>query len=216
VPIYGELFDAELVDYPTTIVGFGEWREANPDGLVMSRETGSDRNYGVNPYIGYDDINASPFLFEGEVDGRYTAMTRVVGLADGNEDNGTDGSAAVATAFPLLELREAGTLTSQLDGKDIVAFWIPGSSSALDTAALDAGVDVGATGVFLPEADGQDLTFTSTDGVITDNETGSTWNIFGEATSGDLAGEQLEQLIHIDTFWFAWITFHPDSDIATS
>jgi hypothetical protein len=212
-PLYGLLGEAELVDYPSTIVGFEAWRAANPDGLVLSRRTGFDRSYGQNPYPGYDDVDSSPFLFEGDVDGRYTPMTRVVGVAAG-EGTGTDGGAAEATAFPLVGLRAAGVMTSTLEGSDIVAFWVSGSSSALDTFDVAAGVDVGATGVFVPEVDGQQLTFSSIDGVITDDETGSTWDIFGKATAGELTGSQLEQLVHIDTFWFAWITFHPDSAVA--
>ena len=47
---------------------------------MLSRDTGTDRNYGVTPYPGYDDVDREPFLFEGDVDGRYTAMTRVVGV----------------------------------------------------------------------------------------------------------------------------------------
>ena len=207
VPLYGELGDAELVDFPSTIAGFGQWRDAHPDGLVLSRQTGANRTYGVTPYPGYDDIDSDPFLFEGDVDGRLTAMTRVVGVE----------TVGGTTAFPLLDLRDAGVLESQLDvdgeSQSVVAFWVPGSSSALDTASVSAGVDVGATGVFVPEAAGQELTFTSVDGVITDIETGSTWNIFGIATAGELTGEQLEQIVHIDTFWFAWIAFHPDSAI---
>ena len=61
-------------------VPWAVWRDAHPDGLVLSRDTGFDRNYRSNPYPGYDDITSEPFLFEGEVDGRFTAMTRVVGV----------------------------------------------------------------------------------------------------------------------------------------
>ena len=210
-PLYGALSETELVSIPSTIVGFGTWQEENPDGLVLNRQTGVTRDYGANPYPGYDDVNATPFLFEGEVDGRFTAMTRVVGVEN---DEGT-----LAAAFPLLELREAGVATSTLGDESVVAFWVPGSVSALDDQQVSGGVDVGATGVFSPELDGQSLTFSSTtdadgDVTITDAETGSTWNIFGEATDGELAGSQLEQFIHIDTFWFAWIAFHPDSAVA--
>jgi hypothetical protein len=217
-PLYGELGEAELVDYPTTIVGFEEWRTANPNGIVLSRETGVDRNYGSNPYPGYDNVDADPFLFEGEVDGRFTAMTRMVGIAERTDEstsaNASAGGAAAATSFPLLQLREAGVVTSTLGDQPVVAFWVPGSASALDASSVAGGVDVGATGVFVPEAAGMALTFASNGGVITDNESGSTWNIFGAATDGELVGEQLEQVVHIDTFWFAWIAFHPDSAVA--
>ena len=210
-PLYGALAEAELVSIPATIVGFGTWQAEHPDGLVLNRQTGVSRNYGANPYPGYDDVNASPFLFEGEVDGRFTAMTRVVGVEN---DEGS-----VAAAFPLLELRESGVATSSLGAEDVVAFWVPGAASALDDQQVSGGVDVGSTGVFSPIVDGQSLTFSSStdpggEVSITDAETGSTWNIFGEATDGELAGTKLDQLVHIDTFWFAWIAFHPSSSVA--
>ena len=211
-PLYGALAETELVSIPATIVGFDTWHDEHPDGLVLSRNTGASRSYGVNPYPGYDDVDARPFLFEGDVDGRFTAMTRVVGVET------DDGSAAAA--FPLLELRDRGVITTSLGAVEIVAFWVPGSTSALDAAVVGQGVDVGATGVFSTTLDGRELTFSAeTDAddavTITDEETGSTWNIFGSAVAGELAGHQLEQLVHIDTFWFAWIAFHPASSVAS-
>ena len=210
-PLYGALADAELVSIPATIVGFATWQAEHPDGLVLNRQTGETRNYGANPYPGYDDVDSSPFLFEGEVDGRFTAMTRVVGI------DSDDGKQAIA--FPLLELREAGVLTAALGDEQVVAFWVPGSASALDDQQVSGGVDVGSTGVFSPIVNGRPLTFATSvlaDGTteITDAETGSSWSIFGEATAGELAGTRLGQIVHIDTFWFAWIAFHPDSAVA--
>jgi len=210
-PLYGALADADLVSIPATIVGFDTWRAEHPDGLVLNRNTGASRNYGVNPYPGYDEVDSQPFLFEGDVDGRFTAMTRVVGVET------DDGSAAAA--FPLLDLRERNVLTTTVGGREIVAFWVPGSRSALDAETIGRGVDVGATGVFSTTMEGRQLTFSVAKGAdgsatITDGETGSTWNVFGEAMAGELAGRQLEQLVHIDTFWFAWIAFHPASAVA--
>lgn len=210
-PLYGALGESELVALPATIAGFGDWVAEHPDGLVLSRDTGESRNYGVNPYPGYDSVDSDPFLFEGEVDGRYTAMTRLVGVQDRSEGE--------ALAFPLLELRDAGVQTAMLDGEQIAAFWAPGSTSALDQSQVSGGVDVGTTGVFAVEAEGQMLTFRSAPadvgaGLFVDDQTGSTWNIFGTAVDGELAGTQLDQLTHIDTFWFAWIAFHPDTAVA--
>lgn len=88
----------------------------------------------------------------------------------------------------------------------------PGTASALNAAAIDAG----ATGVFVPIADGQRLTFSRTgvrDGAITDAETGSTRAVTGQATSGPLADSQLESVVHGDHFWFAWAAFQPETEI---
>ena len=44
-------------------------------------------------------------------------------------------------------------------------------------------------------------------------QTGSTWNVSGMATSGELAGTQLTQITSDDQFWFALAAFFPDRDI---
>ena len=46
-----------------------------------------------------------------------------------------------------------------------------------------------------------------------DAETRSRWDVTGRALSGPLRGTQLEQLHHLDTFWFAWATYQPDTDL---
>jgi hypothetical protein len=67
--------------------------------------------------------------------------------------------------------------------------------------------------VFIPVVDGRRLDFAPTDDGFTDAQTGSTWNIFGEATAGALAGTRLDAVTHVDTFWFAWSAFLPDTEI---
>jgi len=201
--IVGELTGTEIDKFPVATVPWGVWRDANPDGLVLSQETGFERSYGRNPYPGYDDVNSDPFLFEGEVDGRYTAMTRIAGVEVGDE----------ALGVPLVDLQEDRVITSEVGGTDLVFFWQPGTASALDAADVAGGEDVGATGVFVPVADGQTLTFTATEDGFVDDETGSTWNLLGQAVDGPLAGSQLEAVEHVDTFWFAWSAFQPDSAI---
>jgi hypothetical protein len=201
--IVGELTGTELETYPVATVPWGVWRDTNPDGLVLSRETGFDRNYGRNPYPGYDDVNSQPFLFEGEVDGRYTAMTRIVGVE-------LDGD---ALGVPLVTLQERRVVPATLAGTDVVVVWQSGTASSLDAGDVAGGDDIGSTGVFVPEVDGEQLTLQAGEDGFVDDETGSTWNILGTATSGPLEGSRLAAIPHVDTFWFAWSTFQPDSAI---
>ncbi|MBE2224203.1 MAG: DUF3179 domain-containing protein, partial [Anaerolineae bacterium] len=76
--IIGDLVGEQLAFVPSGLVSFAEFREAYPEGIVQSRETGFSRSYGQNPYAGYDTIGQNPFLFTGEIDGRLPAMERVV------------------------------------------------------------------------------------------------------------------------------------------
>ncbi len=201
--IAGVLTGAEVDTYPVATVAWSDWRDAHPDGLVLSRDTGHDRDYGRNPYPGYDDIDEPPFLFEGEVDGRLAAMTRVVGV----------GLDSTPTAIRLDPLLEAGVVAFDLDGAPAVAWALPGTASALDADEVTDGRDVGATGVFLATHDGQALTFTRTGDGFVDTQTGSRWDIFGTAVEGPLEGATLEAVEHVDTFWFAWAAFAPSTRV---
>lgn len=101
-----------------------------------------------------------------------------------------------------------------VDGDPVVVMWVPGTASALDTATISEGTDIGATGVFRPVADGQTLTLApQADDRFRDTETGSTWTVLGEAVDGPLAGTQLERVPHDDTFWFVQYAFRPDTRV---
>jgi hypothetical protein len=206
--IIGDLTGETLAFLPSSIVSFADFEAAHPDGLVLSRDTGYRRSYGRNPYAGYDTIGQSPFLFDGEEDARLPAMERVVTVVLG--DGTTE---AVDVAYPLSILSEVGVINDTQGGRDLVVFHSSGTSSALGAGVIAAGEDVGATGVFDPNLEGQTLTFESEDGTILDNETGSRWNVLGQAIDGPLAGESLAPIVHGDHFWFAWAAFKPDTII---
>ena len=203
--IIGDLVGQQLAFVPSGLVSFAEFQEAYPEGVVLSRDTGFSRSYGQNPYAGYDKIGQNPFLFTGEIDDRLPAMARVVtvNLPEANVD----------VAYPLSLLSEVGVIQDNQGGQDIVVFHTDGTSSALGAATIAQAEDVGATGVFDPNLNGQILTFTKVDGVITDEETGSTWNVLGQATDGELAGDALIPLAHGDHFWFSWAAFRPNTVI---
>lgn len=204
--IIGILTGVQLEAFPVATVPWRTWRDAHPDGLVLSRSTSFTRDYGSNPYPGYDDVNSTPFLFEGKVDGRFTAMTRIIGINRGD----------VAVAVPLVQLRDQRVIPIQIGDEHFVVWWVPGTNSALDGGQIADGGDVGATGVFVPVVDGRALTFTASGDRFVDDQTDSTWNLFGLATGGPLSGRQLEAVVHVDTFWFAWSAFRPETAVTTA
>jgi hypothetical protein len=105
-------------------------------------------------------------------------------------------------------------LNEKLGEVPVVLFWKSGTASALDSGSIADGRDVGTTGVFSAQIDDQELTFsTLEDGLFLDQETGSTWDIFGDAIDGPLAGSSLDPIPHHDTFWFAWAVFVPDGEL---
>jgi hypothetical protein len=72
---------------------------------------------------------------------------------------------------------------------------------------------VGTANTFFRELDGQTLTFRFDNDKITDEQTGSEWNILGQAVSGQLAGSQLEPVVNVNHFWFSWAAFKPETRV---
>jgi hypothetical protein len=202
--IVGELAGTQLRFLGAGIMSFADFGERYPNGLVLTDETGHSRDYGANPYVGYDAFGSFPFLFDGEVDQRIPPMERVVSLGSAEE--------GMAVRFSALE--ENPVATVNVGGEHIVVFWAPGTASALDRQDIASSADIGSAIAYSPVADGQTLSFSPAGpGEFIDAETESTWNISGYATSGPLAGTQLEVVPHTNIFWFAWAAFVPDTAI---
>jgi hypothetical protein len=204
--VVGMLAGDVLTQISAPMMAWGEVRETNPDAVVLDRDrTGVQRDYGRNPYTGLDNPDGRPFLFPGDVDVRTKAMQRVVAL----EHNGE----AAAWTLDVLADAEAAVTSGSVGGDNIVIFWKAGQASALEQADVSAGRDVGTVAVFFPSNDGQALEFAVEGDEFTDVATGSTWNILGQAESGELAGTELEPVVFVRTFWFSWSTFRPDTEL---
>jgi hypothetical protein len=107
-------------------------------------------------------------------------------------------------------------INDKINSQNIVIFHNEGANSALDADSIGKSKDIGATGVFVPEADGRKLTFDFINGAFVDKETNSKWNIFGQATEGKLKGKNLKRLQHGDFFAFSWLTFRPETTVFES
>jgi hypothetical protein len=202
--VIGVLTGSKLVEHPSPLLSWGHFRSAYPTGKVLDwTATGFSRDYGRNPYTGYDDPENTPFLFRGALDDRAAAMQRVVGVEY------ADSSAA----FTLEAVSGGVGRATHFDVgyEEVVIFWLAGQASALDAGEVSEGRDVGSVGVFIPQVGDRRLTFTHNGSNFVDAETGSVWSVTGEATEGELLGERLKQLPHRDSFWFAWSTYQPDT-----
>jgi hypothetical protein len=205
--IQGPLTGTRLDLIPVQLLSFGEWRKEHADGLVLSRNTGHFGAYGENPYDFYDTRQGPRAeFFRGPVSPKLHPMARVVGVGFGE----------TAVAYPYERLAaggKAGFVQDTVSGRRIVVLWEAGTASALDQRRIAEGRDVGASGVFVPVADGRRLTFEVRGGTFLDRQTGSEWTLSGRAVAGPMAGEHLEPVPHLDTFWFAWWGHHPDTTV---
>ncbi len=201
--IVGEYTGAKLDTLPASLVSWEDFKEAFPDGSVLSRDTGFTRNYGRPPYAGYDSSGDRPFMFVGELDDRLPPMERVLGLNIGDSN--------VAYPFALFESRPV--INDRVGGADIAIFYVPDTLSPFLGIFGSENLAVGSAAAFDPVADGLKLTFRFDEASILDDQTSSSWNIFGEAVSGPLAGARLSPVAHASHFWFAWRVFYPDTEI---
>lgn len=189
---------------PSQVISFGNFAERHPDGLVMSRDTGYSRQYGVNPYRDYDTQPGRPFLFRGEVDPRLDSPVDHVLAA--TIDN-------VAIAYPFDILRAERVINDVVADTPLAVFYQGGVASALGDSRIDKSRDIGTAGMYEATLDdGRELRFVADDdGAFRDQATQSTWNAFGEAIAGELAGSQLRWINAFPHFWFAWAAFHPET-----
>ena len=118
----------------------------------------------------------------------------------------TEGEALVAYTFD--RVASELVINDEVNGVPIVVFGGGETTDALDQRSIAGSQSIGSAVAYVPEVDGQALTFVANgDETFTDDQTGSTWLITGNAIDGDLAGSQLYIAEHRNEFWFAWQAF---------
>lgn len=143
--IVGELTGSRLAVLPARLESWERFAERHPDGSVLVPNDPRARPYGRNPYVGYDSA-AAPFLYQGELPEGVAAMAYVVAVGE--------------QAWPLQRLREAG----RIEAGGLVLEWTAGKASALDSARIPEGRDLGNVVVWREGPEGRaevayDLTF---------------------------------------------------------
>ena len=186
--IVGDLTGQRMEVLPTRFMRWEEWREAYPDSKVLSRDTGFPRPYERDPFTALPQyLNGGNFPFPVGEAARNPALPageKVIGLVMNDE----------AIAYPITAL--TGSVVNDEVGGTPVAVVI----------------DEAETGViFNRQVSDQALTLDWDGDKLVDAETGSHWNISGEAISGPLEGEQLEILAARFSFWFAFVAAFPEA-----
>ena len=122
--IVGEHTGDTLTQLPSWMESWAEYQARNPEGLVMA-EPGYARTYGRNPYVSYDS-SRRPFLYNGEMPPHgILPLARVVRVGD--------------QAWPVSRLADEGEVSES----GLVISWNAGQASALDSARIGKGKDVG-------------------------------------------------------------------------
>jgi hypothetical protein len=201
--VVGELTGTRLGVLPSQTLSWADFKRLHPEGDVLSRDTGAARDYGANPYAGYDEPDDEPFLFEGDTDDRLPPKERVIAVFERSE--------TLVLAFS--QLARDPVVNERAGGRPIVVFYKGGVVSPLDAPRIEGSRDVGTAAAFERRGGGRTLSFELREGMFVDRETGSTWDMAGRAVAGELRGERLRPLRHDQQFWFALAAFVPDARV---
>lgn len=126
----------QLTQLPSWMESWAEFKARNPDALVMDQPRAS-RQYGRNPYVGYDG-SSRPFLYKGENPPHgIPPLMRVIKVGE--------------RAWPMERLQTSEEITES----GVVITWKSGQASALDSANISKGKDVGT--IRVRDASGRDL-----------------------------------------------------------
>jgi hypothetical protein len=149
--IAGKMKGTLLPQLPVEHTSWKDWQIRHKETVVLSRDTGTRRDYGRSPYSGYEKTRRLYFNVSNKSPNSYHPKERVIGVE-------VDG---MHKAYPVSELSGNGLsrFEDQLNGRRLVIHW---------------------------------------------NE---------DAQSGWITGSGGEQLPAISSFWFAWYTFHPDTQL---
>jgi hypothetical protein len=206
--LVGDLNDAKLEVIPSMVLSVKDYFERYPKGKILSPITGTraEERYGTNPYTNYDSLGNTPmekYFDQSKLDTRLPAMERVIDLEGQNS----------CKIYPLSIIAKKGVINDRYDEKNIVIFYKKGTVSVLDKNEISKSKSIGSATMFSSDIDGTILTFQKVDEDFIDNETGSVWDITGRCINGKMKGKELLPERYSNHFAFAWLTFHPKSEI---
>ncbi len=185
--IMGDIAGRNLTRIPVEMTTWALWKARYPDTLVMSSDTGFDRDYGTDPYLGYEESEKIWYKIRNE-DTRLFPKDIVYGVAFAGE----------AKAYVKSNVTSVGFVNDQVGKQKLVAIY----DKYLDTVKI-----------FGRTARGNELNFEMAGDKIADKETKSVWNYDGIAIEGPMKSERLKRIDATYGFWYVWAAFYPKTGL---
>ena len=205
IGIRGYGTEQELTLMPVVETTWGNWKRIHPGTLIVSSgSTGMYRpeRYSTYPYTGYREPASAPMfpLFPEPDDNPivhdYPPKEIVLGVRFGN----------VAKAYPFSQMGDdRSVINDRVADQNVLVVY-----DAAARMALPFRRDLGNLTLNFEKVPSTDRRF---DFLMRDLETGTTWNLLGQALAGELRGNQLYQIPAHNAFWFAWATFWQDTAV---
>jgi len=108
-------------------------------------------------------------------------------------------SGSLSKAYDETSLYDERVLNDTLDESPLVILALPDRPVRFFSRKIEGREDA--------------LQFAWEDGRLIDQETKTVWNYEGQALNGPLQGAQLEPLMATPSFWYAWVLYHPQTDV---
>ena len=192
--LYGSLKGTALKRLPLYQCRWSEWLEQHPNSSGVYGEQPERKGHGsqFRPGSSGMPLEMATTLLQ-PLDRRLPSHTLVLGVNQNSQ----------AKAYPLLGLDRTGVVVGDRVGQeDIAIFHPPGTFQAI---------------AFSRRLNGEVLDFEQTDGgKIIDKNTRSSWNYFGEAYEGKLAGDRLSFVDSGIKEWAVWSAYYPDTELFSS
>ncbi len=180
---------SSLTRIESSFVSWQTWRDAHPDGKVLSIDTGHARDYTRHPYGGYETSAGVYFPLN-----RSTYNVRAKEPAYLVQHEGASG---VFVKTPTMLDETPSVLVGDM--------CVVGLHEATGAQIF----------LYSCSVDGRALTFRRSEpGVFVDDETGSTWNALGKAISGELTGKQLSSVPSVRLYSFIADALFPQAVLA--
>ena len=205
-PLVGQV--GRLHRLSVDIVPYGSWKAQHPETTVLDRPRLGDalgnqlpsptrgkqlsRTYSRDPYSRYRDRNPSaggqtqfgvPFN-----DDRLNAKDAVIGIVVAGQAKAYAREAALVKKL----------LNDEVNGVPLLLLVTPAGEVKVFERSLTQG--------------GAVLNFSFNGEALVDDR-GNVWGFDGVATSGPLAGASLSEVVTTPSFWFAWVSFNPDTEL---
>jgi hypothetical protein len=182
--VYGENAGVELESVPSVVMTWNQWREAYPDGLVLSDDTGFTRAYKRSPYGTYLAERSIIFPLTTRPVKALDPKAVIVGIkTEGGEKAFQEGA---------IVQQSGGVKNDVVGGVDVVAWRHPNGAMMIHES--------------------EDVSFVSlTDNGILDSDDNE-W-IVNDNLDLVFEEQVLHSGETIQTFWFIWSVLYPDSHI---
>ena len=191
--INGTFITGEIETFKVVETTWGTWKQMYPETLVLSRNTGHNRNYGPPLYGDYDDNNNNILFPIRNDDPRIERKERLHGIIVNDQ----------VKAFRFSSFTEGiTTFNDTYRGQDLV---ITGSTVDNFIVSYRRDMPDGTVLRFEPVQDALPI--------IMIDIGGTSWDIFGNGVSGPREGEHLTKANSYIAFWFAWGDFYPAPEI---